>query len=94
MKVRIFRPTKSAMQSGKRNIKKWLVEPIEETNIRSVNPLMGWVSASNTSSQLQLEFSTKEEAIKFVESRNFQYEIEEPKVASVKQKSYSANFTG
>ena len=94
MKVRIFRPAKSAMQSGKRNIKTWLVEPIEETNIRSVNPLMGWVSASNTSSQLQLEFSTKEEAIKFVESRNFQYEIEEPKVASVKQKSYSANFTG
>ena len=94
MKVKISRPTKSAMQSGKRNVKKWLVEPIEETNIRSVNALTGWVSASDTSSQLHFEFSSKEEAIKFAKSRNFEFEIEEPKMASVKQKSYAANFTG
>lgn len=93
MKVKIFRPTKSAMQSGKKNTKKWLVKPIEEANIRSVNPLMGWVSASNTSSQLGFEFSSKEAAIKFAESKNFSYEIEEPKISSLKQKSYAANFT-
>jgi len=93
MKVKIFRPAKSAMQSGKKNSKKWYVEPIEETNIRSVNPLMGWISAKNTSSQLHFEFISKEEAIKFAESEGFQYEVEEPKIASVKQKSYAANFT-
>lgn len=93
MKVKISRPTKSAMQSGKRNTKRWLVTPIEEANIRSVNPVTGWVSASDTSSQFRFEFATKEEAIKFAQNRNFVFEIEEPKIASVKQKSYAGNFT-
>lgn len=93
MKVRIFRPAKTAMQSGKRNTKKWLVVPIEESSIRSINPLTGWVLASDTSSQFRFEFSDKEAAIKFAQSRNFEFEIEEPKLAAVKQKSYAANFT-
>lgn len=93
MKVKIFRPTKSAMQSGKKNTKKWLVQPIEEANIRSVDKIMGWISANDTSSQLHFEFPSKEEAIKFATKKGFEYEIEEPKNSSVKPKSYSANFT-
>ncbi len=93
MKVKIFRPTKSAMQSGKRNLKKWLVEPIEQENIRSINPLMGWVSANNTSSQFRFEFSSKEEAVKFAQDKNFEFEIHDPKTASIQSKSYAANFT-
>jgi len=94
MKVKIFRPTKSAMQSGKRNTKKWLMEPVEEKNIRSINPVTGWVSASNTSSQLGFVFESKEEAIKFAEKSGFEYEVEEPKKMLVTKKSYAANFTG
>jgi hypothetical protein len=94
MKVKIFRPTKSAMQSGKRNTKKWLMEPIEEKNIRSISPVTGWVSASNTSSQLGFVFESKEEAIKFAEKSGFEYEVEEPKKLLVAKKSYAANFTG
>ncbi len=93
MKVKIFRPTKSSMQSGKRNLKKWLVEPIEKEDIRSINPLMGWVSASSTLSQFRFEFSNKEEAINFAKERNFEFEIHDPKISSIKPKSYSANFT-
>ena len=94
MKFRIYQPTKSAMQSGRKNVKKWLMKPIEESGARSVNPLMGWISASNTASQLQFEFLSKEEAIKFAKSRNFSYEISEPKSAALKKKSYAENFTG
>jgi hypothetical protein len=94
MKVKIFRPTKSAMQSGKRNTKKWLMEPVEEKNIRSISPVTGWVSASNTSSQLGFVFESKEEAIKFAEKSEFEYEVEEPKNLLIAKKSYSANFTG
>jgi hypothetical protein len=93
MKVKIFRPAKSAMQSGKRNLKKWIVEPIAEENIRSLNPLMGWVSASDTSSQFRFEFLSKEEAINFAKERKFEFEIHDPKVSLIKPKSYSANFT-
>jgi hypothetical protein len=93
MKVKIFRQAKSAMQSGKKNAKKWLVKPIEETNSRSINPLMGWVSVDNTLSQFNFEFSSQESAIEFAKSRNFEFEIEEPKTSSIKPKSYSENFT-
>lgn len=81
------------MQSGKQNTKKWLMEPIQETNIRTQNNVMGWVSANNTSSQLGWAFATKEEAEQFAKSQNFSYEISEPKISSVKKKSYAANFT-
>lgn len=93
MKVKIFCPAKSAMQSGKKNAAKWLITPIEEENIRSIDPLTGWVSASDTSSQLKLEFSNKEDAISFAEKSGFQYEIQEPKLRTVRPKSYAANFT-
>jgi hypothetical protein len=82
------------MQSGRKNTKKWLMKPIEESGVRSVNSLTGWISASNTNSQLHFEFLNKEDAIKFAESRNFSYEIFEPKSAALKKKSYAENFTG
>lgn len=81
------------MQSGKKNTKKWLMLPIEEKNIRSVNPLTGWISAENISSQFRFEFATKEDAIKFAQKSKFEYEVEEPNLDSVKPKSYAANFT-
>jgi len=93
MKVKILRPTKSAMQSGKKNTKKWLIKPVEDETLHSINPLMGWVSANNTNSQLGFEFSTKEEAIEFAKSQNYEFEVVEPKTSSIKQKSYTANFT-
>ena len=93
MKVKIFSPAKSAMQSGKKNTKKWLIKPIEEENIRSINPLMGWVSAKNTLSQLQFEFVSKDAAIDFAKKHNFEYQLIEPKTTTIKPKSYASNFT-
>ena len=93
MKVRIYRPTKNAMQSGIKNTKKWLLVPIEEKNNRSLNPLMGWTSVGDTASQLKLTFASKDDAVKYAINRNFEYEIEEPKISSLKKKSYAENFT-
>jgi hypothetical protein len=93
MKFRIFQPTKNAMQSGKVNSKKWLMVPIAEDNIRSIDPIMGWTSAADISTQLNYEFSTKEDAVKFAEESNFEYAVEESTVATIKKKSYAENFT-
>lgn len=93
MKVRIYRPTKSAMQSGKKNIKKWLMTPVEENKTRQLNPLMGWTSSNDTETQLKFFFSSKEEAIKYAENEGFEYEVKEPKTSTMKQKSYAENFT-
>ncbi len=92
MKVKIFQPAKSAMQSGKKK-SEWLLVPLEENNSRSINKLMGWVSSNNTSNQLIFKFAKKEEAINFACSQGFEYEVLEPKIANLKSKSYAANFT-
>jgi hypothetical protein len=94
MKVRILRPAKSAMQSGRKNTKKWWLVPVEQENTRSINPLMGWTSAANTKSQLKLSFPSKEAAIEYAKSQKFDFEVEEPEISSIKKKSYTANFTG
>lgn len=94
MKVKIYKPTKSAMQSGKKNTKKWLLVAIEEDTKRSISPLMGWTSVSDTKSQLKLFFATKDAAIEYARGQKFEYFVEEPQVSSVKKKSYAANFTG
>ena len=73
MKIIIYRQAKSAMQSGKVKSKKWLAKPIEETNSRSVDSLMHWVSCDDTKTQLQFEFSNKEDAIEYAVKNNFEY---------------------
>ncbi len=93
MKVKIFKPTKSAMQSGKKNTKKWLVVPLEENNTRGNNNIMKWVSSNDTRMQLKFEFNTRDEAIKYAVSQGFAFEVEEPNLSTVKKKSYAANFT-
>ena len=93
MKFRIFQPAKSAMQSGKKNTKKWLMLPIENESIRSVNPLTGWISTDDTSSQFRFEFSSKDSAIEFAKKSGFEFVVVEPKASSIKPKSYASNFT-
>lgn len=93
MKILIYRQAKSAMQSGKLNCKKWLAKPIENVNSRSIDTLMNWVSSDNTKTQLQFEFSSKEDAIKFAKQNNFEYEIKEPNEMKIRPKSYAENFT-
>jgi hypothetical protein len=93
MKVKIYSPAKSAMQSGKAKNNKWLLEPIEEKNIRFINPLTGWVSCDDTMSQIKLFFSNKEEAIKYANAKNWQYQVIEPEISAHKKKSYASNFS-
>ncbi len=92
MKARIYRPAKSAMQSGKARSKKWLVELVEEKNIRHLNPLMKWVSVDNALSELHFEFVNKEDAIDFAKKRGFEFVVEEPELVRLQKKSYAENF--
>lgn len=93
MKVTILKPAKSAMQSGKKKTKKWLVKTNHDQTSRSVNETMGWISADNTLSQLNFTFDSKENAIKFCQLKGYDYEIIEPKISTFKHKSYAENFT-
>lgn len=91
MKVKIYSPAKSAMQSP-RVKNQWLLEPIEEKNSHFINPLTGSISVNDTMLQIKLFFDSKEEAIKYANSRNWQYQLSEPQFPVLKKKSYASNF--
>jgi hypothetical protein len=91
MVARIFRPAKSAMQSGFGRSKTWVLE-FEPEAARTVEPLMGWTSSSDMSAQLRLEFDSKDEAVAFAVRNGIAYVLSEPKVRKHQTKSYTDNF--
>ena len=93
MKVLIFKPAKTTMQSGKAGTSKWLIKYIEQEKTRSTNNVMGWTSSDNTETQIKLKFNSKEEAIKYAMEQDYDYIVEEPELAKVIKKSYSSTFT-
>ena len=55
-KAKIYKPSKTATQSGLKKFDKWIIEFI--TKNPGINPLMGWESSSDTYSELNLEFKS------------------------------------
>ena len=89
-KAKIYKPTKTAMQSGTGNTKNWLLE--FDTINTGINPLMGWESSKDTMSEVKLEFSTREQAINYAKKNDIDYYVIEPQKRKIIKKSYSDNF--
>ena len=64
MQAKIYQPTKSAMQSGMGNVKKWLLEYESHKNDRFIENIMGWTASKDMTQEIKLSFASKEEAIK------------------------------
>ncbi len=90
-KAKIYKPSKTAMQSGVKKFDKWIIEFITEQT--GTNPLMGWESSSDTYSELKLEFKNKILAIEYAKKNNIDFEVIEPKARKMIKKSYADNFT-
>ena len=90
-KAKIYKPSKTAMQSGVKKFDKWIIEFITEKP--GINPLMGWESSTDTNSELKLEFSSKELAVEYAKKNKINFEIIEPKIRKIVKKSYADNFT-
>ena len=90
-KAKIYKPSKTAMQSGIKKFDKWIIEFITEKP--GINPLMGWESSTDTNSELKLEFSSKELAVEYAKKNKINFEIIEPKIRKIVKKSYADNFT-
>ncbi|XP_043603894.1 NADH dehydrogenase [ubiquinone] iron-sulfur protein 4, mitochondrial isoform X1 [Bombus pyrosoma] len=90
-RVRIYCPAKNAMQSGTNNINYWQLD--FDTRERWENPLMGWTSTGDPLSNVQVAFTTKEEAIAHCNKMGWEYYIQKPNVNSPKPRSYGTNFS-
>ena len=90
-KAKIYKPSKTAMQSGIKKFDKWMIEFV--TDDPGKNPLMGWESSSDTYSELNLEFKSKDLAVEYAKKNNIDFEVIEPKERKIIKKSYADNFT-
>ena len=91
MTIKIYKPSKTAMQSGHGKTKQWLAEYKSEVTTTK-DTLMGWTSSSDTRSQIKLFFNTKEQAISWAKKNNYQFYVEEPQKRKIKPKNYASNF--
>ena len=89
--VRIYKPAKTAMQSGRARTKEWVLE-FEPGAPRIADPLMGWISSADTKTQVKLHFETAEEAQAFAERHGLYFTIEQPHERKLRIKSYADNF--
>ncbi|MGO4724588.1 MULTISPECIES: ETC complex I subunit [Inquilinus] len=91
MQARIYRRSKTAMQSGRGKIHDWVLE-YEPATPRRPEPLMGWVASGDTLNQVQLAFPTKEEAVAFAERKGMVYSVQQEHERRVVPRNYSDNF--
>ena len=91
MLAKIYKPAKTAMQSGRSKYNKWILK-ISDSRNQTKDTMMGWNGGSNTTSQIQLQFKTKEDAINYAKSNNLDYEVLETSERKVISKSYADNF--
>ena len=91
MLARIYKPARTAMQSGTARTKEWVLD-YEPEEPRVVEPLMGWTSSGDMKQQLRLFFDTKEEAVAYCERHGIPYQLSEPKEPARRTISYADNF--
>jgi len=91
MLARIFKPAKTAMQSGEARTKDWVLE-FAPASARELDPLMGWTSSRDMRQQVQLSFDTKEEAMAYAEREGLPYRVYEPKPRRIIRRAYADNF--
>ncbi len=89
--ARIYQRGRSPMQSGQVRESTWLLtfEPQHRTEI---DFLMGWTSSRDTLQQVELRFTTLDEAVAFAERRELRHVVEVPRRHKVQPKSYADNF--
>ncbi len=90
--VRIFQPAKTAMQSGRANMREWILE-FSPRSAKTIDGLMGWTGSSDTLSQVRMKFDSKEDAVGFAEKNGLSFTVVAPKVRRIQPKNYSDNFS-
>jgi hypothetical protein len=91
MSAKIYRPAKTAMQSGRAKTHLWVLE-FDQEQARVIDPLMGYTGSGDMSQQVKLSFETQELAEAYAKRNGIDYRVIEPKDATRKSLSYTDNF--
>ncbi len=91
MSAKIYRPAKTAMQSGKAKANVWVLEFDAEVP-RKIDPIMGYTSSSDMKQQVKLTFDSQEQAEAYAQRKGIEYRVIQPKETTRKVVSYTDNF--
>jgi hypothetical protein len=91
MTARIYKPARTAMQSGTAKTREWVLD-YEPEQPRLIEPLMGWTSSGDMKQELRLQFDSKEDAIAYCDRHGIAYQVFESTPAKRQRISYSDNF--
>ena len=89
--VRIYRPSRTAMQSGEANTRRWVLE-FEPEGRQEHDPLMGWIGSADVRGQVRLAFDSKEDAVAFATRHGLVCRVQEPRARRTQPKSYAENY--
>jgi hypothetical protein len=91
MTAKIYRPAKTAMQSGKAKTHLWVLEhDMEKPKV--IDPLFGYTGSADMKQQVKLTFETQELAEAYAQRHGIAYRVIQPKEATRKAVSYTDNF--
>ncbi len=91
MLARIYRPARTATQSGHGKAERWLLT-YQPERAPDIEPLMGYTASSDMLQQVTLEFDTQEAAIAYCDRLGIRYEVEQPRERRSRKISYAENF--
>jgi len=94
MSARIYKPAKTAMQSGTAKTDKWVLE-FAPSDARVCDPLMGWTGSSDMSSQVRLSFDSLDAARDYADKQGIPVVIQSPKTRkrTIRPGGYGDNFS-
>ena len=89
--VRIYKPAKTAMQSGRAKTREWRMEFVPQAR-STPDPIIGWNGSADTQKQVKLDFDTMEAAVDHARRKGYTYTIRPPKERRIRPKAYADNF--
>lgn len=94
MQARIYRPARSAMTSGTRNTRQWVLEYVPAAR-KTIDPLMGWTGNTDMRRQVRLHFATRDEAVEYAKREGIPHvlEDEKPRAPNIRPQGYGGNFS-
>lgn len=87
----IYRPSKTAMQSGRSKTKQWILE-FSTDDRKFIDAIMGWIGSKDTTRQIKIPFESKEDAMRYAKENSLDFTIKVPHERKIKPKSYADNF--
>ena len=93
MTARIYRPAKTAMQSGQAKTHVWVLE-FDPEQAKAIDPLMGWTGSGDMRAQVRMTFPDKEAALDYARRHGIAAQVSEPKERKpvIRARGYGSNF--